>query len=750
MKFSRSLAASITLTLTLGLTIVMALSTLFMNSEIRREIHDIIARKNGLILDLQADNAALSLWDFDSKQLQSIVNSIARDESVHRAEITGSEGGIDVSAVHPGDAADDAPFGTPLEREILFQDHGSTRHLGRLTVVPNYSDVTDRLRRFAVRLTAGVGLLLALLVAAVYAVTRRAIAPVTQLSASMAASSSDAPPIRAAESRVVEVQRLFQALQQMQGNYLKHQKELVAEKEKAEQANRVKSDFLAIMSHELRTPLNSITGLANMFIQDTSLDAEHHEMAVIIRKSSLVLLSIINDILDISKIESGNLKLEETDFDPLEAVSGILQPLLLIASSKGLVLKSERLRQDFPAFVRGDPLRFGRILTNLVSNAIKYTEKGFVQVSVDFTPLGTTGIELLCKVTDTGIGIPRDKLDRIFDKFTQADESTTRKYGGTGLGLAISRELVGIMGGKIGVESLVGAGSAFWFSIPFEISDGNRGEASGTDWKKQSFVISAARKNVAETKVLLAEDHLLNQVFMKKLLGRMGFRHIDIRENGQLALQSFIEGGHDLVFMDCHMPLLNGYDATRAIRAHEREKGGHVHILAMTADAMVGTREKCLEAGMDSYISKPVDSDELKAILGQWVIFDGQAETQETAAESAGRGEDLPPCVDLSALRNYADTPEESRAFVDAFSNQSEADLKALRAACVDGESKAWRETAHKLKGGSGVAGAFVMRELCSEAQEMLVATAAERQAKCREIEAAFEAAKAFFQKVLS
>ncbi len=519
-------------------------------------------------------------------------------------------------------------------------------------------------------------------------------------------------------------------------------------KKEAERASEAKSDFLANMSHELRTPLNSILGMTRMFVEDEDISEDNRSMATTVHKSATNLLEIVNDILDISKIESGNMVLENIGFDLKNMVASVMESMAPIASAKGVSLNYQYEQGEVP-YCLGDPLRVGRILTNLISNAVKYTNTGNVDVVFDSTEqspetveiktfeidagnvevqveskvLNEGKVEILCTVKDTGVGIAEDQLSHIFEKFTQADVSTTRKYGGTGLGLAITKELVEMMDGTIGVESEVGKGSTFWFKIPFDITDQVEERTRTNRLVKKSTQDSKTRLPFDKVRILIAEDHLLNQDFISRLLRRMGLKHIDIVGDGSLAVNAFEDKDYDLILMDCHMPEKNGYKATADIRKSKKKTGKDIPIVALTADAMRGTREKCLKAGMNEYVSKPIDSDELKDVLEQWIIFPEEESLQSKIKGS--KNSDAP--VDISLLESYADTPDDVKNFISVFLKQSEESIKIIAEHCVEGDSKAWVDAAHKLKGGSGMVGAKKLQELCEKAQEMADVPAGER-----------------------
>jgi signal transduction histidine kinase/DNA-binding NarL/FixJ family response regulator len=611
--------------------VILAIQAAYVALENRR----FVERQSAALQD-SADNLALlysgavanAVWEYDREAARDQLQAMRVVGGFARAVIQESSGlefvSVDAATENDSPVAAD-PGGTVQGRaDILVEG----RPVGNISVTLSKAPLevarAAYLRSLLVTNGALAGVLLGLTLLALHLVSR----PLDRMTALMQRfSAGNLNSLVPYTDRTDEIGRMARALEVFRGNAIERRlaeealtrrseelailnQDLRKARDVADTANRVKSEFLASMSHEIRTPMNGVIGMIHM-LKNTPLSDDQQEQLMTLESSARGLLSILNDILDISKIEAGRLDLNLAPFSVAEMIEDLVALWRPSAISKRLDLTYE-ISPHVPKAMHGDSARIGQVLANFLGNAVKFTHKGGIVVKVDATPKGNMSWELDISVSDTGIGIEKDVQARLFQKFTQADASMTRRYGGTGLGLAICRELMQLMGGSVGVDSQLGRGSTFWMRLTLKEAHTIPEPASYLRSKDQALLDNPGTRKL---RLLVAEDNLINQKVIRAMLEAVGHT-TDLASDGIEAVAAVQRGDFDAVLMDVQMPNMDGIMATREIR----NLGGDFEtlpIIALTANAMAGDRERYLNAGMSAYVSKPIDSKLLSLALRQ-------------------------------------------------------------------------------------------------------------------------------------
>ena len=536
---------------------------------------------------------------------------------------------------------------------------------------------------------------------------------------------------RTMEARAAELEQLVRqrtsSLEASEAEAVERSNDLAIARDQANAASEAKSRFLANMSHEIRTPMNGVIGMASLLLR-SELTAQQKEYVDTMHGSGLSLLKVINAVLDFSKIEAGKVTLDYVEFSPRTSIDDAMHLFAAEGRRKQLELVCS-VSENVPVGVCGDPGRVGQVLSNLVSNAIKFSENGEINISckvAETSEVDAGYTELLFMVDDCGIGISREQQKKLFQQFSQVDESATRSHGGTGLGLAISKELVALMRGRIGVESEVGQGSRFWFTARFsagtgELPDIPEPNQSAVDESFATFAdqpLAALQGTFADKNVLVVDDNEVNLLVAQRMLEQMGIR-VSLATNGQQAIDSCMDQDYDAVLIDSQMPGMDGNEATSIIREMEGNDK-HTPIIALTANALLPDREKAFEAGVDGYLTKPVFLEDLEAALSRVMVSDADSPVFVVSSNLRATMFDTEAAFDsniVEELRRISGSGSKDlfTEMVSQFLDHTPDSLTELNRTAVDGDVAAVKQQAHKLLGLCRQIGAQRMAVVCSE-----------------------------------
>lgn len=626
----------------------------------REEVHKLEGRLNDVV-EIQSAILERPVWNLETERIELILQAILRDEDFVSAVVTDDTGSVVVHKSGP-----DARSFLTSSQSIVRTDAGKATIIGELTIVASDDRIFEAvLQRAEIDLALFLLLLVAVVVAALHGFEKIIARPLSHLLEAIHLTNTTGRRQVAAwksDDEMGELVRAFNSFQEESARYEQELRdthaqlearvqdrtaELVKARDAANDANHAKSEFLAVMSHELRTPLNGILGLTDA-LRIAATDKEQAEQLGLISESGQTLLHLLNDILDLSKVEAGSVVLETQAFRLEEHVRRAARMWRSFAQSRGLEFRLILPDTPLPPIV-ADANRLRQILNNFLNNSFKFTETGHVSLSVDCAQAEGGSYLVRFEIEDTGVGIAPELHEAVFARFTQADASTTRQFGGSGLGLAICREFAELMGGAVGVKSEVDKGSCFWFTIKAEAADLSSLPVAEADPEIEPKAAEAAASNAEpgaagqQLRILVAEDNFINQKVIQSIL-RPPTYLLTIVGNGQEAVEAVQDREFDLVLMDIRMPVLDGPGATARIRALDAPEKAALPIVALTANAMSGDRKRYLDLGMDDYVTKPIDRAEIIKVVHRLTgASASEAEAQVRAATPKPAAQTPPP-----------------------------------------------------------------------------------------------------------